>query len=258
VRCATTAMGTRFELVIADDRPERFRGAAEAALEVVEGCHTRFSRFLPESLVSHLARIPAGTAVRLDRETFGLFEDAVAVWQGSGGAFDITGGTGAMDAIRLDARRRTVALERPGLVLDLGAIAKGHAVDLAAGILRDAGVASAFVHGGTSSAVAMGPRVWQVSLDDREVIGLQNTALGVSRTGHETPHPTLDPAMWRPLEVARYVAVTGPSARFCDAWATAAVVLGMRPPGMPDGYEVRSPLTAHRSLLTPCPAAAAS
>jgi thiamine biosynthesis lipoprotein len=251
-------MGTRFELVVAGDRPERHRGAAEAAFEAIDACHIRFSRFIPDSLVAHLARIPPGTPVRLDRDTFELFADAVAVWRGSGGAFDITGDSGAMGAIRLDVRRLTVALDRAGLVLDLGAIAKGHAVDSAAAILREAGVESAFLHGGTSSALALGPRVWQVSLPGGELLGLQNAALGVSRCGHDTPHPTLDPFTGIAADLERCLVVTGPSARLCDAWATAAVVLGMRPPGMPDCYEVRSPLTAHRSLLTPCPVAVGS
>jgi thiamine biosynthesis lipoprotein len=249
-------MGTRFELVIEGDRAERHRGAAEAALDAVEACHTRFSRFLPDSLVAHLARIPPGTPVSLDRETFDLFADAVAIWRGSGGAFDITGDSGAMGGIHLDARRLTLALDRPGLLLDLGAIAKGHAVECAARILRDAGVESAFVHGGTSSAAAIGPRVWHVSLQDGDVVGLQDAALGVSRTGHETPHPTLDPATRRALEVERYVAVTGPSARRSDAWATASAVLGRRPYGMPPEYELRSTINGQRS--TECRAAAAS
>jgi thiamine biosynthesis lipoprotein len=256
VRLATAAMGTRFELVIEGDRAERHRGAAEAALDAVEACHTRFSRFLPDSLVAHLARIPPGSPVSLDRETFDLFADAVAIWRGSGGAFDITGDSGAMGAIRLDPHRLTGALDRAGLLLDLGAIAKGHAVECAARILRDAGVESAFVHGGTSSAAAIGPRVWHVSLQEGDVVGLQEAALGVSRTGHETPHPTLDPATRRPLEVERYVAVTGPSARLCDAWATAAAVLGQRPVGMPPEYQLRSTVNGLRS--TECPAAAAS
>jgi thiamine biosynthesis lipoprotein len=127
-------MGTRFELVVEGDQAERHRAAAEAALDAVDACHTRFSRFIPDSLLAHLARIPPGTPVSLDRETFELFADAVAVWRGSGGAFDIAGGSGAMSAVRLDARRLTVALEHPGLLLDLGAIAKGHAVDRAAGM----------------------------------------------------------------------------------------------------------------------------
>jgi len=256
VRLATAAMGTRFELVVEGHQADRHRAAAEAALDAVDACHTRFSRFIPDSLVAHLARVPPGTPVSLDRETFDLFADAVAVWQGSGGAFDITGGSRAMDAIRLDASRLTLALDRPGLVLDLGAIAKGHAVDCAVRILREAGVDSAFLHGGTSSAAAIGPRVWSVALQGGEVIGLQNAALGVSRAGHETPHPTLDPVTSCPLEVERYVAVTGPTARFCDAWATATTVLGRRPLGMPPEYALPATVNGQRS--TECPAAVVS
>lgn len=249
-------MGTRFELVIeADDRSTRIRGAAEAALEAIDECHTRFSRFIPESLVAHLARVPAGTAVRLDRETFGVFADAVAVWRASGGAFDISGGRGAMDALRLDTGKQTVTLEEAGLLLDLGAIAKGHALDCAAGLLRAAGVESAFLHGGASSAVALGARGWQVALPGGDVIRLQDAALGVSRTGHDTPHPTFDPATGMPVLAERCVAVIGPSARLCDAWATAAAVLGRRPFGLPPEYELRSTVNGQRS--TECPAAAA-
>jgi thiamine biosynthesis lipoprotein len=252
-------MGTRFELVIEDDPAAWIRGAAEAALEAIDESHTRFSRFIPDSLVAHLARIPAGTAVRLDRETFGLFADAVAVWRASGGAFDISGG-GGMDALRLDPGQQSVTLEQAGLLLDLGAIAKGHALDCAAGLLRAAGVESAFLHGGTSSAVALGARGWQVALAGGDVIRLQDTALGVSRTGNDTPHPTFDPATGTPVDAERCVAVIGPSARLCDAWATAAAIVGYRPEGMPSEYDLRSAgspshFTLH--LSPPCLPAAA-
>ena len=256
MRLATAAMGTRFELVIEDEGPERHRGAAEAALAAIEECHARFSRFLPESLVAHLARIPAGTAVRLDRDTFELFASAVEVWRCSRGAFDITGGAACMAAIRLDAHRGTIALDRAGVLLDLGAIAKGHALDLAALALREAGVVSAFLHGGTSSAIGIGPKRWAIALSADAVIELWNAALAVSRTGHDTPHPTYDPATGKSLDVERWVAVTGPSARLCDAWATAVAVLGREPLRMPLEYELRSTVYGQRS--TECPAAAAS
>jgi thiamine biosynthesis lipoprotein len=253
-------MGTRFELVIEDDPAARIRGAAEAALEAIDECHTRFSRFIPESLVAHLARIPAGTAVRLDRDTFGVFADAIAVWRASGGVFDISGGRGAMDALRLDTGHQTITLEQPGLLLDLGAIAKGHALDCAAGLLRNAGVQSAFLHGGTSSAVALGARGWQVALPGGSVIRLQDAALGLSRTGHDTPHPTFDPATGMAVETERCVAVIGSSARLCDAWATAAAIVGYRPEGMPSEYDLRaagSPSHFTHHLSPPCLPAAA-
>ncbi len=238
MRLATAAMGTRFELVVAGWAPERFRAAAEAALEALEACHRHFSRFAPDSLVAHLARLPAGTAVALDKDTYGLFEDACAVWRGSGGAFDLTAG-GAMGSLLLDQERCTLALERAGVTLDLGAIAKGHALDLAAAILRDAGVTRAFLHGGTSSAVGIGGG-WRVALDAAggTVITLRDAALAVSRTGHATPHPTYDPATRRVVRARRRAVVWGPSARRADAWATAAAVLGARPAHFPGEYQL--------------------
>lgn len=250
MRLATAAMGTRFELLIDGGPPGRLRAAGEAAFEAIEACHRRFSRFAPDSLVSHLARLPAGSPVALDPETWALFADALAVWRDSAGAFDVTAGL-AMPAIRLDPERRTVALEREGVLLDFGAIAKGHALDVAAAILRDAGVTRAFLHGGTSSAIGIGGG-WRVALDGPGglVLTLHDSALAVSRTGHATPHPTWDPRTGRPVRARRCVAVWGPGARLADAWATAAAVSGSRPAALPTGYELRfsthSPSTVNR------------
>ena len=41
-------------------------------------------------------------------------------------------------------------------MLDLGAVGKGHAVEKAANLLRDAGVGSALIHSGTSTVAAIG------------------------------------------------------------------------------------------------------
>jgi thiamine biosynthesis lipoprotein ApbE len=42
-----------------------------------------------------------------------------------------------------------------------------------------------------------------------------------------------------PTHAARRVIVTGPSARVADAWSTALVVLGVRPPAFPANYTAR-------------------
>ena len=54
-------------------------------------------------------------------------------------------------------------------MIDLGAIGKGYAVGMAGDILREAGVTSALVHGGTSSIYALGhppdAAEWKVAID---------------------------------------------------------------------------------------------
>jgi thiamine biosynthesis lipoprotein len=59
--------------------------------------------------------------------------------------------------VRLDAARRTVRFDDPGVELDLGGVGKGYAVDLAVARLRAFRVVpAALVHGGASSVYALG------------------------------------------------------------------------------------------------------
>lgn len=283
LRLATAAMGTRFELVLGGDQPERWRSEGEAALAEIEECHRRLSRFAADSLVSHIHRTAWRSPVRLDRDTFALFRDALDVHAASDGAFDVTVGrlmarlgfhrddpaTGAgrgngdngsqpvarMNAqpaglgeagapaasITLDPVRHTIRLADESTRIDLGAIAKGHALDMAARVLREYGVDCALLHGGTSSVLAIGAPPdrsgWGIALEGfAKPLLLRDAALAVSagsgrtvagcngRLGH-----IVDPRTGRSVPAARRAAVAGPSARLCDAWATALAVLGERP-----------------------------
>jgi thiamine biosynthesis lipoprotein len=228
-------MGTRFELVLPAEDHHRLRTAGEAALEEIGLCHQRFNRFDEASLLNHVHRTAVERPVPLDRDTFALFADAVAVWSASGGAFDPTTPCRRMDAVMLDPVARTISLSAPGVRLDLGAIAKGHAIDLAARVLRDHGVTSAFLHGGTSSALGMGTPPageWRVALGDGVVVTLQDQAMSVSAVWPGNPHPTTDPRTGKVLDGPRRAVVVGPSARLADAWSTATLVLGKRPDGL--------------------------
>jgi thiamine biosynthesis lipoprotein len=146
--------------------------------------------------------------------------------------------------VLLDRAHRTVRFRR-SLTLDFGAIGKGQALDDAAALLREHGVTCALLHGGTSSVVAIGAppglRGWRVALGgDGAVAVLRDRALSVSaphgrtvdRGGIEIGH-VLDPRTGRAAASVALVAVAGGSARSADAWSTALLVEGTRPPGMP-------------------------
>src|SRR5689334_17625312 len=137
-RLAAQAMGTWFEVVAYAADPITARVAAEAAIEVVDTLHRELTRFDHSSLLAHLRRA-APEAVPVDRDTFELFQDAEAVRLGSRGAFDIAFRDRAGDAraIRLDRMNQTIGLRSSAVELDLGGIAKGHAIDLAGRTLRD-------------------------------------------------------------------------------------------------------------------------
>lgn len=270
-------MGTRFELVLAGGARDDLLAAGETALEEIAEWHRRLSRFEPDSLVSHINRTAHDGPVRLDRETFALFADALAVWRDSEGAFDIAvaplmarhgfpasaAGGGSADAtsasIALDDDAWTIRFTRPGVSLDLGGIGKGHALDCAAAVLRAHGVARALVHGGTSSVVAIGAPQdasgWRVAVGaDGGVITLRDAALAVSdprsqRSALAAGH-IVDPRTTRPIAGAGRVAVVGPSARLADAWATALVVLGSTPLAFPPEYRATFLASTSTSELT--------
>lgn len=235
-------MGTRFELVLPGEDPEVLRPAGEAALAEIEEWHRRLTRFEPDSQLRHILRAAPDGPVTVDRDLHALFEDCRAVWRASGGAFDITLGRG-MEAVELDQARSTVRLARPGITLDFGGVAKGHALDQAARVLREAGVASALLHGGTSSIVAIGhpPGApgWDVVLADSGVppmrLPLADQALGLSSQARQDH--VRDPRTGELARGQRFAAVIGPSARLCDAWSTALLVLGRVPPAFPAGFQ---------------------
>lgn len=263
LRLAVDAMGTRFELVLLAGRGD-LRAAGEAAVEEIEHWHRRLSRFAPDSLVSHINREAIHTPVRLDRDTFELLRDAVEVWQASDGAFDITLRPAMTDeghadsvrirhetdagALRLDAERWTIAFVEAHVSIDLGGIGKGHALDCAGRVLREAGVTSALLHGGTSSVVAIGAPSdragWRVDVSsgsDHRPVLLRDAAISVSDPcgpedrRHAMPH-IMDPRSGGAVASSIRATVVGPSARLADAWSTALVVLGRRPAAFPPAF----------------------
>ncbi len=271
VRLATHAMATRFEFALYGDNEINLRAAGEEAIAEIEYLHEKFSYFSPSSIVSRINRLAQHEPVVLDRETFELFMLCRDAWHASGGAFDITIGPlmrawgfrssaaetlcGSIDArqavgfhnVRLDPRMLTIRFNRPGMEIDLGGVAKGYALDRAAAIMRDAGVKMAFLHGGTSSAIAIGSpsaaASWSIRIQDGAEplnVSLRDAALSVSasrgrtvtRSGQAHGH-IIDPRTGAPVRNnTSTAAVIADQAALADAWSTALLVLSHRPPFM--------------------------
>jgi len=251
VRLAIAAMGTRFELALRGPDRRHARAVGELALEEIRLAHGRLSAFEPASLVSAINRRAGEGWTTVDPATFDLLALAPEVHRASGGALDITlgplmrawgfRGGGAPEAaaveraraicgirlLSLDAPSRRVALAAAGAQLDLGAIAKGHALDLAAAVLREHGVECALLHAGTSTALALGAppgeEGWKIAMADRgrrlgPVVTLRDQALSVSspsgrviEAGGEVRGHVLDPRTGAPARVGRYAAAVFPA-----------------------------------------------
>lgn len=265
VLLATHAMATRFELVLHGDDAPRLRAAGEAALAEVERVERLLSAYSDDSDVARINRDGATSPVRVTAETCRLLRQCVALSRACDGAFDVSVGplvrvwrdaanrnarpdeaaraaahaVVGSDFLNIDEDTLSVSLGRPGMAIDLGAAGKGYAIDLAMTVLRDNGVTSALLHGGTSSVHVIGappeaPDGWFIRWDGPDGgVSLRDGALSVS-AGHGrafevagvTYGHVLDPRSGEPVGHTRAAGVTGPSSLICDILSTATLVLG--------------------------------
>jgi len=267
VRLALEAMATRFELVLPGSDEVRLRAAGEEALHEIERLDRQLSFYRPTSDISWINARAAGGPVQIEPPVFNLLQRCQAISAWTGGAFDITiaplmrawrfaGGSGALpDDDTLAAARSSVGWEnlslnpsdstvqflRDGVSIDLGAAGKGYAIDAAIDVLREYGITSALLHGGTSSVHALGTDAngdpWRIAWtppgSKTRTFVVHDGALSVSGVhgksfvsgGREYGH-VMDPRTGRPNAAARTAIVTGPGSLECDALSTALLVHG--------------------------------
>ena len=274
VTLACHAMATRFEVVLHGDNPVALRAAGEEALRVVEQLEAQLSLFRASSEIAHLNARAAREPVRVTPGLFALLQQAQKLHEESSGAFDITiaplvrcwgfmGGDGrvprpeemaearakvGMPLVQLNPGDFTLRFAREGVMLDLGAIGKGYAVERAAEVLREAGVTSALLHGGTSTVQAIGQppgeEFWKVAIETPSplpdapptllaTVPLKDEAMSVSgvwghsfQEGGRTFGHIIDPRTGEPALGTVLAAVVLPSATETDALSTALLTLG--------------------------------
>ena len=159
-----TAMATVFEIRCAHPDATHARQAAQAAFEVVDRLELLFSRFIENSDITRINHLAAGDAIIVAFETMECLQLASLIHAETGGAFDISLGTG-FESLELRPADVVVAARAPSEVgsavqpvqLDLGAIGKGFAVDRMAEVLEEWDVGQALIDAGQSSVLALEP-----------------------------------------------------------------------------------------------------
>jgi thiamine biosynthesis lipoprotein len=273
-------MGTLVTIHVVRPGPE-VDAAIDRAFGWFHEIEARCTRFSPQSELMQLAA-QAGVPVPASAILYQAVSFALMVAEESGGAFDPTVGhrmeargfnrehrtgeiirTGIVPDedityrdVQLDPDRRTITLLRP-LTLDLGAVAKGLAVDTAARELepfRDFAIDA----GGDLYLGGANPRgaPWSVGIrrprpdheGDNELIDrlrISNQAVCTSGDYERRTH-ILDPRTKTPSDRVASATVVASGAMLADALATAAFVLGPE-----DGIQLLIRLGVEGLIVTP-------
>jgi thiamine biosynthesis lipoprotein len=278
-------MGSFFEVRLSPRTPGAIE-LATRALDVIDALEDQMTIYRDDSEVARLNATAHLGPVPVEAGLFSLLETALRIGRETGGAYDVASGALSLawgfvrgprripdpatlaDArdrsgqhhLTLDAPSHTVTFDKPGIVVNLGSIGKGYAVDRAAAVIRDHWwPTGALVHGGQSSVFALGSPPWRIGgrweIAVRNpfrpeaplgILKVRNRGVGTSgasfqsfedggrRYGHILDPRTGEP----PADGPASVTVVAPTAAEADALSTAFYLLG---PDAAVAYAGRNP-----------------
>jgi thiamine biosynthesis lipoprotein len=263
-------MGTRFKVVLYAANEATAKAAARAAFERVAVLDAIMSDYRPASELMQLCRKAGDDPVPVSADLFAVLDQAQALARRSDGAFDVTIGPVVrlwrlarrtqrlpekdelaaaralvgFEKMKLDPKARTVQLLKPGMLLDLGGIAKGYAAEAALAVLKKHGLPRALVAAGGDVVVGDPPpdaAGWKVGIAPLEhpsqapsrFLLLTNAAVSTSGDaeqfvvidGQRYSH-IVDPRAGLGLLGRMSVTVVAPSGTASDSLATAVSILG--------------------------------
>lgn len=258
-------MGTSVTVALWLDDPRQAAHLMDAVMREMRRIDASMSPYIASSELSQLNAKAADQAVTVSKELFDIVERSNYYSELSKGAFDITfasvghrydyrhkvkPGDNEINQLLplidyhhllLDRNAHTIRYRRPGVVIDLGGIAKGYAVDRGYTLLVDAGVKHAIVTAGGDSRI-LGDRrgrLWVVGIKnprgEGHVIKLPVENMAVSTSGDyeryfeaegERYHHIINPVTGKSAKGLRSVTILGENATSTDAMSTTVFVLG--------------------------------
>jgi thiamine biosynthesis lipoprotein len=265
----TRTMGTYANVTVVTADSLASLPPAQTAHRVFRRVDSLMSNWTKTSEVARINRGAADRPVTVQPEVARVIDASLVLWRESGGAFDITveplvrlwGFLGGPRRVPSDAeiaavlplvgagqvafnpKTRMILFKKAGVRIDLGGIAKGYAVDVAADSLRAHGVRDALVDL-TGNMVALGHPAgaphWRIGIrDPRDRVGhfarLTLTDQAISTSGQyeqfiaankKTYGHILDPRTGKSVDGLISVTLVGPTALACDSWDTPMFVMG--------------------------------
>ena len=258
-------MGTEVNIIVIGNNRAVIRSAVQAGFREISRIEDIMSAYKPDS---ELCSLNKAGEYESSRELLYVIDKASHTSELSGGAFDITckplidlwhnakktnevpDTQNILDALSLVGYRdiliknNNVKFNKAGMKIDLGALAKGYAVDMAINLIKDYDIKGALIDAG-GDIRAIGKRedgkLWEIGIkhprERNRIIGLinlENSAVATSGdyerffmlNGKRYSH-IIDPRTGYPVDNQIVsVSVLSSDCLTCDSLATALTVLG--------------------------------
>lgn len=254
-------MAMPVEITVWSSSTEQAQSAAKAAFTKVALVDRLMNDYVADSEISRVSDRAGQGPTQVSPELLTVLINAKRMHELTSGAFDPTAApvvrlwrearrTGrlpdaaalaeartlvGMDKVRIDPEARTVELDKPGMRLDVGGIAKGYACDLATAELRRHGLGVTYVQAGGDIVLGDAPpgaAGWEIDVPGREPMVLANTAVSISGDtarfviidGVRYSH-VVDPRTGKAVMSRQMAIVTGPRGLDTDPLSTAGCIM---------------------------------
>ncbi len=256
-------MGTTFRLVFFHSSASEARELAELAFQEIDSLNMILSDYLPDSEINRLsASAGNGNSIPVSDDLWNVLLTAQEISTKSNGAFDISIGPLSklwrrafrrgefpdwnkiqqakalvnFRWIKLNLNKQEVTLEKSGMRLDLGGIAKGYTVDQTLTLLREHGVTAAVVDGGGDIRITGQPpdgHNWKIQgiedlifKQDQAFASSGDTYRYLEWQGIKYSH-IIDPRNGLGVSKGTQTVVMAPTCMLADALASAINIMGV-------------------------------
>jgi len=277
-------MGTLVQVELWSESPVQAQQAISAVMSEMHRIDALMSPFKKDSELSYINTTAIKQPARASHEMLELIRRSIEISVLSKGVFDISfasignlydyrrqinpdAGTiqqrlGAINYknIILDHHASTIYFKRKDMSIDLGGIAKGHAVDNAIRILEKLGIKMAMVSAGGDSRIISDRlgRPWMVGIKHPRISDKSSVVLPISSTAVSTSgdyerffikngtrfHHIISPKNGKSAQNSQSATIIGPESTTCDALSTTIFILGY-----PKGIELIESIPDYDAII---------
>lgn len=251
-RFAQRAMATVFEILIDHEDQSYARQTAYAAFEELQRLEEEISRFIETSDVSLINKTPVNTPVQVGNDTLRCLQLAEQFYTQTNGVFNITAGkiidrwkkqeeknpgkdnvTSNQFGLNINTNEMTVSRQHDDVLIDLGGLGKGYALDRMKTMLEEWDINRAMLHSGWSTILTLDPPHtqdgWNLTLrhphsqELLQTVSLSHQA--ISGSGVQKGSHIINPKTGKAVSHTLAAWVTANSAAAADAFSTACMIL---------------------------------